>query len=236
MYCIVCAAALHGERSTRKYCSDACRFKAYRRRKRPPVSTVLHGNNADIMREVSRLYIRDGARVADVTYGKGIFWKRTDTSRFTLLGSDLTTVPERPYDFRATPYESASFDHVVFDPPYVHNPGKPLYEVSYRNAEHHCGQSHADIIEDYRQGMIEARRILRPRGLLWVKCKDEVQSGKQQWSHQEIQGISRELGMVQKDLFIVIPTSRMPRQHKRQIHAAKHHSYLLLFSREQTVR
>ena len=51
----------------------------------------------------------------------------------TFTGSDLTH-PERAYDFGNLPYEDESFDHVVFDPPYVHDPGEGFQkENSYRN-------------------------------------------------------------------------------------------------------
>src|SRR6516225_1488775 len=53
------------------------------------VHTLSSGSNADLLVDVARLYIPDGALVADVTWGHGIFWQKTDTSRFTLVGSDV---------------------------------------------------------------------------------------------------------------------------------------------------
>jgi hypothetical protein len=56
----------------------------------PPVRTLYSGgSNARLLQDVTRLYIADGALVADVTWGGGIFWKKTDATRFTLLGSDI---------------------------------------------------------------------------------------------------------------------------------------------------
>ena len=53
------------------------------------VHTLHSGSNADVLVDVARLYIPEGALVADVTWGHGIFWQKTDCSRFTLVGSDL---------------------------------------------------------------------------------------------------------------------------------------------------
>lgn len=54
----------------------------------------------------------------------------------------------------------------------------------------------------YRGGLREARRVLRPNGQVWVKCQDEIESGRQCWSHIEIRAIARKLGFKAKDLFI----------------------------------
>ena len=34
------------------------------------------GNNSDIFPKVLKLHVEDGAKIADVTYGKGVFWKK----------------------------------------------------------------------------------------------------------------------------------------------------------------
>jgi hypothetical protein len=40
--------------------------------------------------EVAKLYLPDGALVADVTWGHGVFWRRFNgRRRFTLIGSDV---------------------------------------------------------------------------------------------------------------------------------------------------
>ena len=52
--------------------------------------------------------------------------------------------------------------------------------------------------------MAEARRILKPKGVLVVKCGDEISAGKQQRTHIEAFQIAvDELGMRDLDLFIL---------------------------------
>jgi hypothetical protein len=198
-----------------------------------PIGTVHHGTNAELIRHVSRLYIPDGAMVADVTYGRGVFWKQADTSRFTLLASDLVTCPDRPYDFRSLPYEAESLGVVVLDPPYQHTPGRTLVDRQYQNAATTKGLYHADIIRLYRDGMTEAVRVLTPNGgLLFVKCQDEVQSGEQCWSHLELYHEAMTLGLLARDLFILVPHAK-PGQTRwaRQLHARRNHSYLWIFTK-----
>jgi hypothetical protein len=213
----------------RRFCSSACRQAAYRRRL-DAVQTA-HGSNADLISAASRLYIHNGAMVADVTYGRGAFWTKTDTSRFTLLKSDLLAQDEKErHDFRALPYADQSVDVVVLDPPYVHNPGRHMTDGRYNNAATTGGMYHEDIVNLYRAGMVEAKRVLRQQGQLWVKCKDEVESSRQCWSHMEIHDIALELGYSAKDLFVLVPTSRTSfKRWSEQLHARKSHSFLWVF-------
>src|SRR5688500_4094056 len=91
--------------------------------------------NESVFTHVLSLYVPKGCIVADITYGKGVFWKRVTKSDYTLEATDLNT----GVDCRKLPYEAASVDCVVFDPPYMHTPGGTAhqghqhYEVYYRN-------------------------------------------------------------------------------------------------------
>ena len=167
------------------------------------VYTSVCGNNTDLMKQVASKYLKPGYRIADVTYGKGVFWKKINTTDYDLCPSDLITCPKAPFDFRSLPYPSGSFDAVVLDPPYMHHPGKVCFEANYRNSETTKGLDHAGIIGLYEDGMRECVRILKPGGLLLVKCKDEIESGRQRVSHFEVLEIALRLGMVAQDLFIL---------------------------------
>lgn len=220
-------------RSTRRYCSDACRQLAHRRRTRlpPPVLAVQHGDNATLIAAAAKLYIRDGDTVADVTYGRGVFWKKTGRKRFHVIGSDLIPrVPEAAaMDFRKLTYKAECFDHLVLDPPYQHNPSD-RYEHLYAGQATTKGLNHAGIIALYRQGMREAQRVLRLGGLLWVKCKDETESGQQRWAHIELHAIATELGMVAVDKFYLTnPARLLDRRWPTQAHARKNVSFLWIF-------
>ena len=203
------------------------------------LTTTHQGNNADLIKEASDFYIKDGDFVADVTYGRGVFWKKTNTSRFMLFPSDFITVPDRAFDFRALPYPDECLDHFVLDPPYMHSPGKTsAYQKMYRTTDSHgAGAAHGkvrtlyhnEIMEDYKAGMQEAWRTLVEGGMLWVKCKDEIESGWQRWSHHEVYLDAREIGFTGKDLFILVTGRNIPNRNQRQLHARKTHSYLWQF-------
>jgi len=188
------------------------------------------GDNSDLIAHVAEMYLKPKWKIADVTYGKGVFWRNIDKSKYNLSASDILTVP--PFlDFRKLPYKDGEFDCVVLDPPYVHNPGKLIVNANYKNAETTKGMYHNDIIQLYVEGMKEAFRILRIGGLLWVKCKDEVESSFQRWSHIEIYAHAIGLGFFAEDLFILTQKVKPIVQHKKQCHARKNHSYLWVFKK-----
>lgn len=189
-----------------------------------PVVTSHQGTNADLVAIVSAFYIKDGDRVADVTFGKGVFWKKTDTARFKLSVSDLQTGT----DFGDTPYMDSSLDVFVLDPPYMHGGASIIKSLNkcYRNDN----SSHESVIRLYTKGVLEAARTLKKGGQLWVKTQDEIESGKQRMSSHELTTLCTMLGFQLKDLF-VLSGLRKPIMHKKyQYTARKNHSYLLIFN------
>jgi hypothetical protein len=196
------------------------------------IVTCVQGGNSDLVANACLIYLQEGQEVADTTFGRGVFWKKVDVSKINLWVSDKITCPENSYDFRDLPYCDSSFNHVVFDPPYMHSVGNPMVEANYQNAATTKGMCHKDIIGLYREGMAEACRILKPEGLLWVKCQDEIESSKMMMSHLEIHDIAiGELKMTVQDLFILLQSKTPVLQHKTQKHARKNHSYLWLFKK-----
>ena len=71
---------------------------------------------------------------------------------------------------------------------------------------------------------------MRKRGILIVKCQDEVSAGKQRLTHVEIINEYERKGFVVKDLFVVVrKNSASVSRIVRQLHARKNHSYFLVF-------
>jgi hypothetical protein len=203
-------------------------------RPRIPVTTVTFGTNDQLIAEVAKLYLADGDVVADVTYSSGRFWKKVSLARYTLLASDL--IPYSPgvlaADFRALPYADGSVDTVVFDPPYIHSPGKGMLKDRYNGRATTDMITYADIMQLYEGGMTEACRVLRNGGQLWVKCKDTLASERQRWSHITVFELADKLGLYARDLFLLVPpapSSVTTGRWARQIHARKVHSYLWIF-------
>ena len=212
---------------------------AARGRATNPVRALVEGNNADLIAEVVRQYALLGVRIADVTYGKGVFWRKVDLTDYSFLPSDVLPngAADRPVlqaDFRRLPYADASFDVVVLDPPYSHHSKNTAkFEANYQNAksgEDGAAPSHAGITRDlYAPGMEEAYRVLREGGTLWVKGKDEIESGIQRWSGFEIRLLALRFGFHLRDSFILYPSAPPPKATK---HARKNYSFLHILEKD----
>jgi hypothetical protein len=194
-----------------------------------PVYSCVQGTNADLIATVARLYLNQGDRVADITYGQGAFWQKFSVPDHLFSRSDRITCPGSPHDFRRLPYADSRFDVVVFDPPYAHHADTMRIEQSYNNSAITPKHRHREIMDLYRLGMAEAKRILKPDGTLWVKCADEVENCRQRRGHVEVFQIAADLGLQDEDLFILMQEGRPVTNTTKQQHARKNCSFLWVF-------
>ena len=198
------------------------------------VSAHISGNDT-VFPHILELYVKPGSKVADVTYGKGVFWRQVPTDAYRLLPSDI----QDGIDCRDLPYGNGEIDCVVLDPPYMHSPGGSAHTVHLAFEEHYRNNGtgnrtgskyHQAVVDLYVAAAREAWRVLRNAGVLVVKCQDEVCSNRQRFTHVEIVTEFQRLGFVAEDLFVVVRQNRPGVSRSvRQVHARKNHSYFLVF-------
>ena len=191
--------------------------------------------NEEVFPCILSLYVAPGSTVADVTYGKGVFWRNVPEGLYRLLPTDI----DDGIDCRSLPYESDSIDCVVLDPPYMHSPGGTAHTVHTAFEQHYRNNGtgnrtekkyHEAVLQLYEEAGKEACRVLRERGVFIVKCQDEVCSNRQRFTHMEIMQAYQRLGFVAEDLFVVVRQNRPGVSRTiRQVHARKNHSYFLVF-------
>lgn len=199
------------------------------------------GGNADVFPSILDLHVPKGATIADVTYGKGVFWRRVAVDDYVVLTSDI----QDGVDCRALPYGDESLDAVVLDPPYMeglfrrktgHMAGNGTHEAFRRHysdgrATNGDGPKWHDAVLDlyYRSGD-EAHRVLRLGGVFIVKCQDEVSANRQRLTHVELIERFQGKDFYCRDLFVVVrPNRPAVSRVKKQVHARKNHSYFLVF-------
>jgi hypothetical protein len=205
------------------------------------VMSAYVAGNAEVFPQILALHVPEGSKVADVTWGKGVFWKNVPEGVYTLLPSDLKT----GVDCRSLPYEDSSIDCVVLDPPYMeglfrkskdHLAGAGTHNAfreHYSNGDA-CDEDapkwHAAVLDLYFKAGREAHRVLKDSGVLIVKCQDEVSANRQNLTHVEIINEYEKLGFYTKDLFVVMRQNKPGVSRlKKQVHARKNHSYFLVF-------
>ncbi len=206
------------------------------------VSAYVESND-QIFPRILDLYVSKGSTVADVTFGKGVFWRNIPKQSYELLATDI----QGGIDCRDLPYQDESIDCVVLDPPYMHSPGGTAYASSltpfekyYRNnrTKNQTGSKyHEAVVELYRAAGTEAHRVLRNRGVIIVKCQDEVCANTQRFTHVEIIQDYSEMGFVAEDLFVAVRINRPGVSRAiRQVHARKNHSYFLVFWKRDSAK
>ena len=215
--------------------------------------------NAEVFAQLADLHIPAGHLVADLTYGKGVFWQQIPVGKYSLKFSDIDAKVGRDaihdvevetgIDSRALPFGDESVDCLVFDPPYMeglfrassgHMAGAGTHDAfrhHYSNGKatpDKTGQPkwHDAVLDLYLRTGVEAYRCIRNKGLFIVKCQDEVSANKQRLTHVEIISAYESLGFYTKDLFIVMRTNKPGISRLvTQVHARKNHSYFLVFQK-----
>jgi hypothetical protein len=198
------------------------------------------GGNADVFPSILDLHVPPGSVVADVTWGKGVFWTKVPPGKYVLKATDIKT----GVDCRNLPYENESLDCVVLDPPYMeglyrrqksHLAGSgshSAFREAYSNGDETTTgpKYHFAVLSMYLEAAKEAARVLRADGVFIVKCQDEVSANTQRMTHVEIILACEGLGFYAKDLFVIVrQNAPVVSRLKQQVHARKSHSYFLIF-------
>jgi hypothetical protein len=205
------------------------------------ITSAFVSGNADVFPQILSLHVPAGSKIADVTYGSGVFWRKVDLSQYELLPTDIAD----GIDCRALPYEAESLDALVLDPPYMegllrnnvdHKAGSGSHSAfrnyySNGNEKDHSGPKwHAAVSDLYYKAGEEGARVLKSKGVMIVKCQDEVSANRQWLTHVEIINYYEKLGFYCKDLFVVVRQNKaVVARLLKQAHARKNHSYFLVF-------
>jgi hypothetical protein len=187
-----------------------------------PILTGCVGTNADLFPSILKLYVPDGSVVADVTFGRGVFWRNVEEGKYQLKATDL----QDGVDFRNLPYEDSSIDALILDPPYMHGGESVKNSINQCYKNRICG--HESVIRLYAGGILEAARVLKKRGRIIIKTQDEIESGRQCHTHIELIQLLEIFGYKILDTFVLVqstvPAMRLP----YQLSARKNHSYAIV--------
>ncbi len=221
--------------------------------KNPVLTAGVFTSNSEQFPQILGLYVPPPARVLDMTYGNGVFWKSvegavlpkddmmTDDAPYneTYYIYDNDIDPERgtfSYDLRDLPPDwTEYFDAVILDPPYLQIGGiqtlKDSIDRGYKNRESDRKSKSGKIgaVERlYGGGIIQAHKVLKRSGILIIKCMDQVRGGQQQWLTQDLMDLCRIFGFRNEDKFVYVNKNKPTMRHDTQKHARHNESYWLV--------
>lgn len=199
------------------------------------------GTNDELFPRILELHVPQNSLVADVTFGKGVFWRKIPQENYKVVASDIATGT----DCRRLPYKSEVFDCIVLDPPYMEGfyrrTGEKAASGTYNAFRDHYSNGTEEpgtqgpkwqdaVLHFYIEAGEEAHRVLKEEGVLIVKCQDAVSANRQHLTHIQIVVEYERIGFYAKDLFVLVRRNRPAvSRMKKQVHARKSHSYFLVF-------
>lgn len=91
------------------------------------------------------------------------------TEEYKIHGKKVNVKPDVVADFRDMPFESMTYDLVVFDPPHLKWAGQnSIMKGQYGQLDKDNWQA------DIKQGFIECMRVIKPKGIVifkWNECQ-----------------------------------------------------------------
>lgn len=189
--------------------------------------SICHGTNADLIAGIAPLYL--AGSVLDVTYGRGMWWKRHRPDPFGFHDLALDGI-----DFRHLPHADRSWDTVCFDPPYVPRHGADdATHVRDQDFRHRYGldesRSSTELRALLHDGLTEVTRVARTWVL--VKCNDYTNGRQLHLGHVTMLRLAEDLGLRAHDLIVhASGTGPGGGQIHNVIRARRAHSYLLVLT------
>ena len=198
----------------------------------PVLAATSWPDNAAMILDCVRLgYLDAFDFILDPTYGRGTWWQRWTPEHGGLEYNNAYVW----HDFRNLRYKDNAFNAAVFDPPYISKgratPKLGDFDDRYGLATHAPGmkrKSPADIQADMDAGLSELVRVVKPGGLILMKCMDYVTSGKLWLGVYKTTTHALSLGLEVIDRLEHIHAPGPQPKGRPQVHARRNHSTLLV--------
>ena len=199
-----------------------------------PLSSVWEGSDGELIELMLEFYAAvDPEPILDATYNRGRFWKGS-TRRVVSMDIDPKYAPMIVGDNREmVGILDAQYGTVVYDPPHVGPQGRDKSTKKFDEdfgATVPCGKEEDwNLSYLYPPFLAQAKRVLRPNGLLLAKITDMVNSHRSKWSHCDFMRMADEAGFTVCDLIVKIRTGPMTsNKWKTAHHARKRHCFWIV--------
>lgn len=194
------------------------------------LSTFNWPTNADMIADVAKLGYLDGT-ILDLTYGEGNFWTKFKPNDGRQRGprllykNDLYKQVGFAYDYTNMPFGDNYFDNTVLDPDYkmTGTPSTPKMDFAYGTDR---PMRYQDRLTNIEMGAREALRICSRYAL--IKCQDQIVSGN---LCLQTLAVIRAVNQDPFDWFNFLQDPRPQPKGRRQVHARRNYSTLLVFKK-----
>ena len=199
-----------------------------------PLSSVWEGNDADLLEAIFDFYPSIPVEpILDSTFNHGRFWKGS-SRRVVSMDIDPKYKPMIVGDNRTMEgVQSRAFGVVVYDPPHVGPQGRDKSRKRFDEdfgATVECGKEQGWTLSYlYPPFLKQAKRVLKPEGLLLAKITDMVNNHRSRWAHCDFMRMADEAGFTVCDLIVKVRTGPMKsNKWKTAHHARKRHCFWIV--------
>ena len=210
-----------------------------------PISSVWEGNDGDLLETMLSFYPSiDPEPILDATHNAGRFWNTSSRDIWSMdidpqhsprivadnrdmVGLNTLTGEQ---DYRVP---TDTFGTVVFDPPHVgpqaRDKSVKRFDVDF-GATMACGKEHGWTLSYlYPPFLEQAKRVLKPNGILLAKITDMVNSHRSRWAHCDFMRMAEDAGFTVCDLIVKVRKGPMQStKWKLAHHARKRHCFWIV--------
>jgi hypothetical protein len=200
-----------------------------------PISSIWDGTDSELLEAMFKFYtVVSPEPILDSTYNAGRFWKGSKREVVS-MDIDPKYKPDIVDDNRVMAKISgkAKFGVVIYDPPHVGPQGRDKsrkkFDVDF-GATVECGKEQDwNLSYLYPPFLKQAKRVLKPNGLLLAKITDMVNNHRSKWAHCDFMRMAEESGFTVCDLIIKVRTGpMMSNKWQNAHHARKRHCFWIV--------
>ena len=199
-----------------------------------PMSSVWERNDATLLEQMFSFYASiEVEPILDATYNVGRFWKGS-TRNVVSMDIDPSHKPMIVGDNRKMDgVPSSHYGVVVYDPPHVGPQGRDKsskrFDIDF-GATMPCGANENWTLSYlYPPFLKQAKRVLKPNGLLLAKVTDMVNNHRSRWAHCDFMSMASDAGFTVCDLIVKVRKGPMlSDKWKNAYHARKRHCFWII--------
>ena len=171
----------------------------------PRIESVWHGKDAPLLDAMMKFYAPAANRIIDVCCNARRMWKGSkNAANVTFYDIDPTMNPDVVTAWDTLPDADKTVDVLIYDPP--HMPTAAASPKSHQRYARDYGLARScdgdNVAILHAPFLGEARRVLRPDGLIFAKIKDYIHNHRYQWNLEYFNAAVRTAGLTPCDLII----------------------------------
>lgn len=169
------------------------------------IESVWIGKDAPLLDSMFDFYYPDAKLIIDVCCNKRRMWKNSKWSDSVLFyDRNPEVLPDVITSWDCLPQGDSTVDVLVYDPPHLPDAAASSKSLKRYATDYGLG---CGIVEDnigsiHKEFLIEAKRVLKPDGLIFAKIKDYIHNHKYQWNLEMFNSAVKDCGMTPCDLII----------------------------------